>query len=193
MRAPQPRSALQVILREHRQLSTVIAGMQHFVGRLAAGATMPGLMVLRAMLYYIREYPEQIHHPNEDRYLFACLRRRTQALDEVIDELEAQHAQGEALLRNIEHALTRCEQVGESAYPQLRAAVDEYAAFYLKHMHVEEEVILPAARQWLTVEDWIELDDAFGANRDPFEGEKFDEDFERLYALIVQVIPEAQA
>ncbi|WP_332391218.1 hypothetical protein [Burkholderia ubonensis] len=60
-------------------------------------------------------------------------------------------------------------------------------------MHVEEEVILPAARQWLTVEDWIELDDAFGANRDPFEGEKFDEDFERLYALIVQVIPEAQA
>ncbi|WP_431825039.1 hemerythrin domain-containing protein [Burkholderia sp. F1] len=193
MRAPQPRSAVQVILREHRQLSTVIAGMQRFVERLAGGATMPGLMVFRAMLYYIREYPERIHHPNEDRYLFARLRRRTQALDEVIDDLEAQHAQGEALLRNIEQELTRCEQVGESAFAQLRAMVDDYAAFYRKHMRVEEEVILPAARQWLTVEDWIELDDAFGANRDPFEGEKLDEDFERLYALIVQVIPEAQA
>jgi hemerythrin-like domain-containing protein len=37
------------------------------------------------MLYYIREYPEQVHHPKEDRYLFARLRDRTGELDEVLD------------------------------------------------------------------------------------------------------------
>lgn len=67
--------------------------------------------------------------------------------------------------------------------------VDEYAAFYRKPKRLEEDVILPATRQWLTVEDWIELDDAFGANQDPFEGEKLDEDFERLYSLIVHTMP----
>lgn len=193
MQAPPARSAAQVIIREHQQLSTVIAGMQRFVELHGAGAKTPGLMVFRAMLYYIREYPERIHHPKEDQYLFARLWHRTRELDEVIADLEAQHAQGEVRLRNIEHALTRYELAGESAFSQLRGMVDEYAAFYRNHRRLEEEVILPAARQWLTAEDWIELDDAFGANRDPFEGAKRDEDFERLYSLIVQTIPKAQA
>ncbi|WP_240975340.1 hypothetical protein [Paraburkholderia aromaticivorans] len=29
------------------------------------------------MLYYIREYPQQVHHPKEDRYLSTPLRDRT--------------------------------------------------------------------------------------------------------------------
>ncbi|TDN63196.1 hemerythrin domain-containing protein [Paraburkholderia sp. BL10I2N1] len=193
MQAPQPRSAVQVIMREHQQLSTVIAGMQRFVELLGADAKTPGLMVFRAMLYYIREYPERVHHPKENQYLFARLWHRTRELDPVIADLEAQHAQGEARIRDIEHALTRYELAGKSALPDLRGMLDEYAAFYSNHRRLEEEIILPAARQWLTAEDWIELDDAFGANRDPFEGAKLDEDFERLFSLIVQTIPEAQA
>lgn len=87
MQAPHARSAIQVIIREHQQLSTVIAGMQRFVELLGAGAKTPGPMVFRAMLYYIREYPERIHHPKEDQYLFARLWHRTRELDEVIADL----------------------------------------------------------------------------------------------------------
>jgi hemerythrin-like domain-containing protein len=95
-------------------------------------------------------------------------------------------------LRNIEEALTRYELAGKAGIPQLRAMVEEYVAFYRNHRRLEEEVILPAARQWLTTEDWIELDEAFNANCDPFEGAKVDEDFERLFSLIVQTIPQSQ-
>ncbi|MEM5436732.1 hemerythrin domain-containing protein [Paraburkholderia diazotrophica] len=193
MQTPSARSAVQVIMREHQQLSVVIAGMQRFVELLGVGVKTPGLMVFRAMLYYIREYPERIHHPKEDQYLFARLWHRTRELDKVIAELEAQHVEGETRIENIEHALTRYELTGESAFPKLRAMVDEYAAFYRNHMRLEEEVILPAAQRLLTTEDWVELDDAFGANRDPFEGAKLDEDFQRLFSLIVQTIPDAQA
>jgi hemerythrin-like domain-containing protein len=111
----------------------------------------------------------------------------------VITELEAQHVEGETRIRDIEHALIRYELVGESAFPKLRATVDEYFAFYRNHMRLEEEIILPAARQLLATEDWVVLDDAFGANRDPFEGAKLDEDFQRLFSLIVETIPDAQA
>ncbi|MGU7780944.1 hemerythrin domain-containing protein [Burkholderia sp. PU8-34] len=190
MKAPEA-SAVQSILREHQQLSTIISGMQRFVELLGGGVQTPGLMVLRAMLYYIREFPEQVHHPKEDRYLFARLWHRAYDLDRTLADLEEQHVQGEALVRNIEHALTRYELAGESALPALRAMVDDYAAFYRNHMRVEEEVILPAARRWLTEQDWNEVSEAFGANRDPFTGVEAEEDLGHLFSLIANTIPQA--
>jgi hemerythrin-like domain-containing protein len=192
MQATGVRRAVQVIMREHQQLSTVVAGMQRFVELLAAGAKTPGLIVLRAMLYYIREYPEQVHHPKEDNYLFARLWHHEYHIDKTLAELEAQHAQGEEHVRNIEHALTRYELVGDAALPALRAMLEKYAAFYANHRRLEEEVILPAARKWLKPEDWDVLDEVFGANRDPFYGAQVEEDLGHLFSLIVNSIPEAQ-
>ena len=189
MQSLGPRSAIQVILNEHAQLSAVIEGMLRFIHLLETGANAPGLMVFRAMLYYIREFPEQVHHPKEDRYLFARLRARTDDFDDVLAELESQHAQGEARVRNLEHALTRYELKGESAFPALRTLVQEYAEFYLKHRRLEEELILPAARRLLTKDDWAGIDAVFGANRDPFDGVKLEEDLGKLFSMIVETIP----
>lgn len=187
-----PRSAIQVILNEHRQLSAIIEGMLRFTHLLETGSGAPGLMVFRAMLYYIREYPEQVHHPKEDRYLFARLRARTDNFDDVLAELEAQHAEGEARVRDLEHALTRYELKGESAFPELRARVQEYSEFYWKHRSLEEELILPAARRLLTKGDWTEIDAVFGVNRDPFDGVKPEEDLGKLFSMIVKTIPEVE-
>ncbi|QCP49871.1 hemerythrin domain-containing protein [Trinickia violacea] len=188
MRTLFQHDAIHVIVKEHQQLSAVIAGMLRFVRRLEAGGDVPPAMVFRAMLYYIREYPEQIHHPKEDLHLFARLRKRTDELDDVIDELESQHAQGELKVRNMEHALTRYELVGKSALPELRKLVDDYAEFYRKHRRLEEEVILPAAQRYLTSEDWADIDAAFVGNHDPFEGVKLEEDLDRLFTSILNMV-----
>ena len=150
-------------------------------------------MVLRAMLYYIREYPQQVHHPKEDRYLFMPLRDRTDEFDHVLTELESQHARGDVRLRDIEHALTRYELKGAPALRELRALVDAYAEFYADHRCMEETLILPAARRLLTNEDWAEVDAAFGANRDPFDGVKLEDDLGKLFSMIVRTIPEAES
>ena len=189
MQQPVARRAIQTIIREHQQLSAVINGMMRFVDSLDTSAHAPGPMVLRAMLYYIREYPEQVHHPKEDKYLFMRLRLRTNELDDVIDELEAQHVQGEARVLNLERGLTRYELAGDSAVPELRKMVEEYAAFYGNHRRLEEEVVLPAALRWLTTADWIELDEAFGANRNPFDSSELESDLDHLYSMIVNTIP----
>ncbi|MBR8177467.1 hemerythrin domain-containing protein [Burkholderia ambifaria] len=188
-----PRSAVTVIRREHEQLSTVIDGMRRFVHLLVAGAPVPGLIVLRAMLYYIREYPQQIHHPKEDLYLFRPLRDRTDEFDSVLDELEAQHERGDMKLRSLEHALTRYELKGASALRTLGALMYEYAEFYADHRCLEETLILPAAERLLTRDNWAEIDAAFGANRDPFEDERLEGDLERLFSMIVQAIPDREA
>jgi hemerythrin-like domain-containing protein len=172
-----------------KALKNVSINEPYFVGYFPTRPVMPGVLIL--MLYYIREYPEQVHHPKEDRYLFARLRDRTSEFDDVLAELGSQHAQGEARVRNLEHALTRYELKGESGFLALRALVQEYAEFYLKHRRLEEEVILPAARRPLTKEDWAEIDTVFGANRDPFDGIKLEEDLDKLFSMIVNTIPEA--
>ena len=191
MQYPMARRAVQTIVREHQQFSAVVNGMTRFVESLSAGGHGPEPMVMRAMLYYIREYPEQVHHPKEDKYLFACLQARTDELDDVIEDLEAQHVAGEARVRELERALTRYELAGASALPALRTLVDGYATFYRQHRRLEEEVILPAALQVLTAADWMELDEAFGANPDPFSGSEIEGEMDRLYSLIVGSIQSA--
>lgn len=189
MQSPRQRNAVRLILDEHKQLSAVIHGMLCFVRLIDRGEKAPGLMVFRAMLYYIREYPEQVHHPKEDQYLFARLRDRTSKLDETLAELESQHTQGEALVRELERALTRYELEGSSAFLAFRDLVEKYAKFYFSHMRLEEEVILPAARRLLTPEDWTMVDAAFAGNRDPFAGADLKGGLEKLFLLIVNIIP----
>ncbi|CAM2191816.1 Hemerythrin domain-containing protein [Paraburkholderia kururiensis] len=183
-------TAVQAIIREHQQLAVVVGGMQRFIELVDAHAQTPDAIVFRAMLYYIREYPEQIHHPKEDCYLFARLRMRTADLDEIIEELEHQHAQGEAKVRELERAFTRYELADEAAFAALRDSVYEYARFFAEHRRLEEELILPAALRFLTHEDWIEIDAAFGANRDPFEGMKTESDLDHLFEMVVKAIPD---
>lgn len=190
MSAWGPRTAVKVILAEHEQLTTVIGGMLRFIDILDEGEKPPGLMIFRAMLYYIREYPEQVHHPKENRFLFTRLRARTHELDEIIDELELQHAQGDVRLRNLENALSRYELTGRAALPALRILVEEYAKFYANHRQLEEERILPVAQRVLTKEDRDEIDRVFCANRDLFKGVKLEEDLDKLFSMIIKTFPD---
>lgn len=183
------RGAVEVILREHEQLATVNRAMQEFVSELETGGETRGLMVFRAMLYYIREYPQQIHHPKEDQFLFARLRERTHEFDEILNKLECQHAQGDIHIRKLEHALTRYELGGDTGCASLKCLVHEYAKFSSDHRRLEEDLILPAAQRFLTKDDWDELDAAFGANRDPFDGVKLEEDLDKLFTMIVTTVP----
>lgn len=194
MHFPQQCNAVRIIQDEHERLSTVMNGMLHFVRRIDEGEKAPGLMVFRAMLYYIREYPEQVHHPKEDRFLFARLRERTSELDGTLAELEAQHAKGETLERELEHALARYELEGSAAFPAFRDLVEKYAKFYFNHMHLEEDVVLPAAQRLLTSDDWNVIDTAFAANRDPLAGAELKDNLDnldKLYSLIVTIVPAA--
>ncbi|WP_206047061.1 hemerythrin domain-containing protein, partial [Noviherbaspirillum denitrificans] len=136
-------SAIRVIQQEHACLSAVILGMLHFVREIDAGRKAPDLKVFRAMLLYISEYPEKIHHPKEDNFLFARLKQRTGKAAEVIARLEEDHAGGDERVRALEHALTRYELAGKEEFENFRKKVEDYAGAYLRHMRAEEDDVLP--------------------------------------------------
>ncbi|MGB6055778.1 MAG: hemerythrin domain-containing protein [Burkholderiaceae bacterium] len=182
-------NTIRIIHDEHGNLASIIRGMQYFVRTIDQGGPVPDLKVFRAMLFYIDQFPDRIHHPKEDRHLFARLQRRTDQVDDTLEELSHQHEQGAELVRRLGQALARYEFEGSAAFPAFRALVSEYAAFYFSHMRLEEEVILPAAARFLQPEDWKEIEAVFASNREPLTGVELKGNFDKLFSLIVNITP----
>lgn len=184
---PSP-STLRILHEEHERLAAIVHGMRHLL-RAAENGAHPDLKVFRAMLLYISEYPERLHHPKEDRWLFAPLARHTHDYDEIISELEAQHAEGEALVHELEHLAIRYEFGGATVLPEFLRTVERYADFYFQHMRLEEERIFPALQRFLTSAEWRDADLAFSSNFDPLAGQDLKNSFDKLFSTIVSIAP----
>jgi nucleotide-binding universal stress UspA family protein/hemerythrin-like domain-containing protein len=179
--------ALSVIKDEHRSLSAVIHGLQRVVARACTGGERPDFQLLNAMLFYIEQFPERLHHPKEDAYLFRLLRARTHEFDAVIDELQRQHQQGAALFAALRAALSRYEQLEPDGADAFFEAVEQFARAQWQHMGAEEKVILPAAAAHLNDEDWRVIAAAFLDNADPRFGLHADEPFEQLCTRLLDL------
>jgi len=188
-RTDPARAALRVIHDEHRALEAMLLTMPLLLAQRQRAEAPPNFPVLRAMLCYIAEYPERLHHPKEDASLFPAVRRARPELAPVLDRLSSQHAEGEARLNQLERTLTAWECLGESRRDAFREALDAYVRFYLSHMQLEESQVIPAARESLTTEQWQQVADEFAASRDPFTGAPPEPEFAALYRTIVNALP----
>ena len=180
--------AISIIKDEHRSIAAVLQGLQYLITEIRENRMRPDFKLLSAMLRYIEAFPEKLHHPKEDEYLFRFLRLRRADIALVLDELEAQHAEGRTLIDALMQALSRYEQTGAVAFDSFAAAVERYAEFEWGHMRKEDDIVLPAAEHALTVEDWQIVDAAFQANDDPIAGLQVGE-FRELFRRIVNLAP----
>ena len=79
--------------------------------------------------------------------------------------------------------------MGEPRREAFEQAAEHYVGFYLAHMAIEEQQVLPLAERVLTREDWAELDAAFGANRDPLTGHEPEAEYRALFTRILNIVP----
>jgi hemerythrin-like domain-containing protein len=179
----------RIIRDEHAALAAMLRSILLLLAQHRRDGTVPDFAALRAMLFYVDEFPEKRHHRKESDLLFPKLRARTPISRELLDQLDDDHDRGERKIRNVEHALLAFEMMGESRREAFETAVERYVDFYLAHMAMEEREILPLAERVLTEEDWAELDRAFGANRDPLTGCKPDAEYAALFTRIVNAVP----
>lgn len=182
-------TTLQVIHAEHKALAGVLRSLGMMLDRGPGDEPERFFGLVRAMLFYIDEFPERLHHPKESDLLFPRVARLAPELMPVIGQLENDHLQGESKVRNLQHLLLAWELIGETRRAAFVDAARDYLAFYLEHMRIEETVILPAAERLLGPSDWEALDEAFGASRDPLAGGPRDPSYERLFTRIVMSTP----
>ncbi|TDP62282.1 hemerythrin domain-containing protein [Roseateles toxinivorans] len=182
-------SSLRIIRDEHQALAAMLRSILLLLEQHRRQGSMPDFAALRAMLFYVDEFPEKQHHRKETELLFPKLRARTPLSREVLDELDHDHACGERNIRNLQHALLAFEMMGEARRAAFEQAAERYVAFYLSHMSKEEQEILPLAEKVLTEQDWAELDEAFAANRDPLTGHQPEAEYRALFTRIVNAVP----
>jgi hemerythrin-like domain-containing protein len=149
----------------------------------------PDFGVLRAMLFYVDEFPEKLHHTKEAQLLFPKVRARNPQIAATLDRLDREHERGEKAIRDLEHDLLAFEVLGEPRRAAFEQAVERYIDFYLTHMSLEENEVLPLAEKTLSAQDWDELDHAFLANRDPLTGHEPEEGYRPLFSKIVMATP----
>jgi hemerythrin-like domain-containing protein len=182
-------AALIVIRDEHAALAAMLRSILLLLARHREQGTQPDFAALRAMLFYVDEFPEKRHHRKESDLLFPKLRARTPLSRDLLDRLDEDHARGELRIRELEHALLAFEMLGDSRRAAFEQAAQRYVDFYLAHMRLEEQQVLPLAEKVLTAEDWAELDDAFAGNRDPLTGHEPEADYRALFSRIVNTLP----
>ena len=183
-------AAVRIIRQEHAALAAMLRSIVMLLDQHRRKGTMPDFATLRAMLFYVDEFPEKRHHPKETELLFPRLRACTPISRDLMDKLDNDHAWGERKIRHVEHALLAFEMLGEPRRAAFEWAMNEYVSFYLEHMAQEEREILPLAERVLNADDWRELDAAFGENRDLFCDQNApDEVYAALFTRIVNVVP----
>ncbi|MBU6465645.1 MAG: hemerythrin domain-containing protein [Burkholderiales bacterium] len=184
-------TSLRIINEEHAALAAMLKALHQRTQQGPGDAPQAFFGAMRAMLFYIDEFPERQHHPKESEWLFPRVAARSAEAASAIEQLDRDHEGGEAAVRELQHLLLAWELLGESRRATFAGALVRYNDFYLAHMRLEEAVVLPAALAELGADDWHAIDQAFATNdllltpgvpRDPA--------FDALYTRIWRSMPD---
>jgi hemerythrin-like domain-containing protein len=173
--------SIRIIHDEHAALTAMLRSMGMLVQRGPQDRPEQFFDVMRAMLFYMDEFPERLHHTKETELLFPPVAARSAATREVIAQLTHEHAVGEAKVR---------ELLGDSRRADFEAALKAYVEFYLTHIRLEESVVIPEARKVFDEADWLLLDAAFTTECNPITGKYAREPlYDRLFTRIAMHTP----
>jgi hypothetical protein len=133
-------------------------------------------------------FPEKLHHPKEDAYLFRKLRERTSECDDYARRARAPARRRDALVGELERSLDRVRRRPATGFDGFAAAaiVSPRAD---AHMRLETKVILPARARALTPKTGRK-----SAARSPTTAIRAfpidnDEEFRQLFARILNLAP----
>lgn len=163
---PAPhRRFVDLLLDEHQRLRNQLARAEQLctVAEPVPAADVAALLTLRDALVELTTLA-RTHEPREARLLFPALRRRCPPLAPVIERMEREHAQLDAMLAELSSRLTATAGAGDGGdVDAVAGLLQQFAEASIGHMAVEESYLLPVAADYLTAEDWDEIGQATGA------------------------------
>jgi hemerythrin-like domain-containing protein len=177
-------AATRILRDEHLALTSILYALRRGVRHSDDGAPAD-IRLLHALIDYIVEFPERLHHPKESQVLFKLLARRAPAADALVAELEREHDRGARMIDAVTASLRRYGAGDPSELPRLARTVDAYAQFHAQHMSKEEDRLLPIAERALTAGDWVAIAEAFREGDKPAFGIGPKEQLELLYRRVL--------
>jgi hemerythrin-like domain-containing protein len=179
---------VEAIQQEHRVLGHVVEMLQRTLQEIGAEHMEPDFNLLAAILYYIDDFPERLHHPKEDEHLFKALREHSSQFDAELDDLHAEHVLDAKMVQELHAALVHCVAGAYGSHQTLVARVNAYATMLREHMRKEESLLAQAA-DVLTESQWQAILSAFASNEDPLLANNVRSEFRKLYQRIQNRLP----
>lgn len=169
---------------EHAYFSRLLGLLRGELDVLHAGGE-PNYALIQAIVSYLREYGDRVHHPREDA-AFARLAQYCPEVELVLSRLQQQHRviahAGDALSAHIAAALEGAIVPRD----QIEAAAATYLVYYENHIATEDNAVLPRAGRHLTAADWEAVRAAAPAVPDPLFGPDPQQRFRELRRRIAQ-------
>jgi hemerythrin-like domain-containing protein len=105
---------IRIIQKEHRLITAVVEGIAHVGSAIGEGRLVPDFALLHAMVDYIDAFPERLHHPKEDRFLFRAIEQRTGEGAAQLAALRDEHAKSYPALERLKAALADLSRAGKA-------------------------------------------------------------------------------
>lgn len=175
---------IQILLEEHRNIAKLLLVLEHEL-EVFDRSEEPDYEILRAIIEYFQDYPEDCHHPKEDM-VFEKLRMRDPAVASRVGDVEAEHEIETERLRKLVEAIEEILAGREFLRQTFHDVVNDFIKHQRQHMDKEERLLFPAAVQRLRPEDWAAIDARLNDRKDPLFNGAVETKFHALQRTILR-------
>ncbi len=159
----QSQHPVDVLRDEHRLMLKVVDAMDRSARELLAGGRVEPEF-WRRVVEFLEHFLDRLHHEKEENVLFPELARLGLARAVAsVAPLSAEHTEGRRAVRSILDALARRDG------SRLAHAALGFCRRERQHIAREEEQLLPACEQALSIEQAARLAQAFAAHRETLD------------------------
>ena len=166
-RANPMESALSIIGSEHAAFDAALAAVMDRIQVVREHRAEPDAASFERNISYLATFMDHFHHPKEDDHLFRAVSARSGEGSDLIDHLQHDHRQAPAIFAELLRCLRAAREGSPAAFGDFGSLFERYARDQLRHMRQENEELLPLAQRVLRATDWVAIEAAFAANRDP--------------------------
>jgi hemerythrin-like domain-containing protein len=181
---------LRCLFEEHRHLTALTRALEAKATQQAALAT-GDYYLMRDIVGYLHDYPDQVHHPTENR-LFDLLRKRrpsqASAVRRLLSDHDAVSSETQSLLDLLDEAIGEGGRVRERA---VRHACVEFIHHQRRHMQFENRELFPVAMDALSPSDWEQIEQHFQVVDDPLFGRIVGKQHRLLYEYLLDPVNRA--
>ena len=175
---------IKILLEEHRNIDKLLLVLEHEL-EVFDRSEEPDYEILRAVIEYFQDYPEDCHHPKEDM-VFEKLKMRDPAAADRIGDAQAEHEIETERLHKLVEAVEEILAGREFLRQTFHDAVYGFIRHQRQHMDKEERLLFPAAVQRLRPEDWDAIDARLADRKDPLFNGAVETKFQALQRTILR-------
>ena len=175
---------IKILLEEHRNIDKLLLVLEHEL-EVFDRSEEPDYEILRAVIEYFQDYPEDCHHPKEDM-VFEKLKMRIRRPRTALAMRKPSTKSRPSVCINWSTRSRDFLAGREFLRQTFHDAVDGFIRHQRQHMDKEERLLFPAAVQRLRPEDWAAIDARLDDRKDPLFNGAVETKFQALQRTILR-------